>query len=304
MIVDPHVHVLRKKNFDKATLDRLRLPVPEDTKLDTLVGWLKGAGVDKAVIMGQDMSRIWNSCCGEDYVRECAGRYPDFFVPLASVEPIDAAGRFNEPALEYFEKAVRQYGFQGLLLTPPYGHYRSDDCAVYPFYQKAVELNVVVQFHHCPQSPGPLVLTPFKYVTPMSLHNFLEDFPDLKVVIEHLNYPYYEELFMIMSADPNVYADISMNYHRPYLLTWNLVKAKEFGVIDRIMYASDYWAPGKDQTVFSTDPGKDMKEWIQFVRTGLNGIAEKCGWPTFSQEEIDGILGGNAARLYGLSKDA
>jgi len=300
MFMDPHVHVLKQKNFDKATFQRLGLPFPEDTPVEKLVGWLKEAGVKKAVIMGQDMTRIWNSSCGEDYVLECLRHYPSFFLALASVEPIDAAGRFSKPALDYFIKAVTENGFRGLLLTPPYGRFRSDDRAVYPFYEKAVELNVVVQFHHCPQAPGPVALTPFKYVNPLSLNNVLGDFPNLKVVVEHLNYPYYEELFFMMTADPNVYADISMNYDRPYILTWNLVKAKEFGVIDRIMYASDYWVPGQNQTVFSMNPGQDMKKWINFIKTGLNQTTQKCGWPTFTQKEIDGILYSNAARLYGL----
>ena len=300
MVIDPHVHVLEQKNFDKATFERLGLPFPKDTPIEMLVDWLREAGVERAVIMGQDMTRIWNSSFGEDHVLECVKHYPDLFLALASVEPIDTAGRFNKPALVYFEKAIRENAFRGLLLTPPYGRFCSDDPAVYPFYEKAVELDVVVQFHHCPQTPGPVTLTPFKYVDPVSLNNVLGDFPDLKVVVEHLNYPWYEELFFMMTADPNVYADISMNYDRPHILTWNLVKAKEFGVIDRIMYASDYWVPGRDQTVFSINPGQDMKKWISFIRTSLNQIAQKCGWPTFNQEEIDGILHNNAARLYGL----
>jgi len=71
------------------------------------------------------------------------------------------------------------------------------------------------------------------------------DFPDLKVIVEHLNYPWYEELFFMMASSPNVYADIAMTYDRPHILSWNLVKAREFGVLDRIMYASDYWVRAK-----------------------------------------------------------
>jgi predicted TIM-barrel fold metal-dependent hydrolase len=247
--------------------------------------------------MGQDMTRIWSSSCGEEYVLECLKRYPDFFIALASVEPIDAYGRFNKTALVYFEKAVRENGFRGLLLTPPYGRFHSDDPAVYPFYEKAVELNVVIQFHHCAQL-GPVALAPLEYADPVCLNNVLVNFPDLKVVVEHLNYPWYEELYFMMASDSNVYADIAMTYDRPGILTWNLVKAKEFGVIDRIMYASAYWVAG--QGVLTKNAGEDMKKWISFIKIGLNQTAEKSGYPLFNQEEIDGILYKNAVRLYSL----
>lgn len=299
MVIDTHVHVLKADNFDAGVEQQIRHRHPEDTPFDELVTWLREAGVVKAVLMGQDMSRMWNSTCGEDYVRECIIRYPDFFVGLASVEPVDRWGRFNRSALKYFEEAVTIHGFRGLLLTPPYGHYRSDDPQVYPFYEKAMELDAIVQFHHC-ANPGGIFLAPYKYAKPEALNNVLIDFPGLKVVVEHLNYPREDELFfMMMNHDVNVYADLAMTYNRPTMLTWNLVKAKEMGIMDRIMYGSDYWVRGSG--VFSQQPGDDMKRWIQLLRTGINETADGCGWPDFTQEDIDGILYKNAAQLYGFT---
>ena len=49
----------------------------------------------------------------------------------------------------------------------------------------------------------------------------------------------------LMVCNPNIYADLAMMYDRPTILTWNLVMAKEYGVIGRIMYASDYWCLGR-----------------------------------------------------------
>lgn len=295
MIIDSHLHVLKQSNFNRTNLKVLGHLFPEDTPLDSLITWLKEAGVGKAVIMGQDMTRILDSSCGEKYVLECIRKYPEIFIALASVEPMDKYGRFNKSALKYFEKAVKEYGFKGVLLTPPYGQYCADDPEVYPFYEKAVELGVVVQFHHCAQL-GSIASAPLKYVNPNSLNNVLVDFPEMKVVVEHINYPWYEELFFMMACDNNIYADLAMTYHRPMILAWNLVKAKEYGVIDRIMYASDYWVAG--QGVFSNNPGADMKKWIELIKNGINTIAEKCGWPILTQKEIDGILYQNATRLY------
>ncbi len=298
MVIDSHLHVLRAENFDEVTEARIGHRHPQDTPIEDLVGWLVGAGIDKAVVMGQDTTRMWNSSCGEDHVLECVKRYPDLFIALAAVEAVDRSGRFNRTALEYVERAVREHGFKGMLLTPPYGYYASDDPQAYPFYEKALELDIVVQYHHCASSAG-VALAPYRYCRPESLQNVLIDFPGMKVVIEHLNYPWYEELFFLM-ANPNlrVYADLALTYDRPLTLTWNLVKAKELGVLDKLMYASDYWSAASG--AFSEDPGADMRRWIELIRHGINEVAERSGWPTFTDDEIEGILWRNAAQLYDL----
>ncbi|MBN2322189.1 MAG: amidohydrolase [Spirochaetes bacterium] len=297
MVIDSHLHLIRKKNFDADTYNQLNMVLPEDTALEDLVGWLKEAGVKKAVVMGQDMTRIWKTNFGEQYVVEALKRYPDFFVGLASVEPIDVYNRFNQKAYDYFTNAVATHKFKGLLLTPPYGQYYSNDKTVYPFYEKALEYNIVVQFHHS-AGMGPAILAPTKYADPYKLNDVLVDFPDLKIVSEHLGYPWSEHLFLLMANAENLWTDLAMLYDRPVQLAWNLVLAKEYGVIGKVMYASDYVAPNID--LFSDNPADDFKKWIVFIKEGLNKICDRCGWPLFSEEELEGILWKNANRLYEL----
>jgi predicted TIM-barrel fold metal-dependent hydrolase len=301
MIVDSHLHLIQKKNFDQATYERLKLRLPEDTPIEKLVGWLREAGVTRAVVMGQDMSRIWHTTFGEEYVREVVEKYPDLFIGLASLEPLDVYNRFNQPAFEYFEKAIEEYGFRGVLLTPPYGQYYSNDKAVYPFYALAQARGVVVQFHHSAQA-GPAILAPTKYADMFRLNDVIVDFPDLRVVVEHIGYPWSEHLFILMANDRNLWTDLAMMYARPMKTVWSLVLAREYGVIDRVMYASDYVCYNYD--LFSDNPASDFKKWIDFVRTGMNKICDDCGWPQFSPDEIEGFLWRNADRLYrfGLGK--
>jgi predicted TIM-barrel fold metal-dependent hydrolase len=295
MIIDSHLHLARKENFDKATHDSLKMNIPENTEIDQLVSWLKAAGVFNAVVMGQDMTRIWNTSFGEDYVCAVFERFPDFFIPFASAEPLDKANRFNINALNYVKKAVVEYGFKGILLTPPYGQYMSNDKAVYPFYEFAQDKGVVIQYHHSAQM-GPAILAPLKYTNMFNLNDVIIDFPDLKIVVEHIGYPWSENLFVLMGNSKNLYTDLAMTFKRPTWLTWNLVLAKEYGVIDRVMYASDYVAANFD--LVSADPVKDFIAWTDFIRYDLNKRCRNSGWPEFTQDEIDGILWKNAARLY------
>jgi len=292
------MHLIKRKNFDAATFKRLDMKLPKDTSLDELVGWMKEAGVEKAIAMGQDMTRIWNTTFGEEYIHEAIQRYPDFFIGLASIEPMDKYNRFNQECFDYFEKALKEYGFRGVLLTPPYGQFYSNDKTAYPFYELALKHDAVVQFHHSAQM-GPAILAPTKYADMFRLNDLIIDFPDLKIVVEHIGYPWSEHLFILMANDKNLWTDLAMMYERPYKLVWSLVLAKEYGVIDRVMYASDYVC--YDYDLFSNNPANDFKKWIDFISTGMNDICEKSGWPLFSKAEIEGILWKNVSRLYEFS---
>jgi predicted TIM-barrel fold metal-dependent hydrolase len=102
-----------------------------------------------------------------------------------------------------------------------------------------------------------------------------------------------------MANDRNLWTDLAMMCERPMKVAWSLVLAKEYGVIDRVMYASDYVS--FDYDLFSAKPLNDFKKWIRFVRSDLNKICDRCGWPTFTRDEIEGILWRNADRLYNLN---
>lgn len=299
MIMDSHLHLIRRENYDEAVHNQLGLRMPKDTDIADLVGWLKEAGVQKAVAMGQDMTRIWNTQFGEEYLLEVAGKYKDFIIPLASVEPMDKYNRFNQVGYDYLKKAVEEYGFRGVLFTPPYGQYCSNDKTIYPFYTYAQEKDIVVQYHHSAQM-GPAILAPTKYASMFNLNDVIVDFPHMKIVVEHLGYPWSEHLFVLMTNDKNLYTDLAMTYNRPTWVAWNLVLAKEYGVIDRVMYASDYVC--YDYDLFSENPAQDFMKWMRFVREEINEICSRCGWPTLTEEEIDGILGNNAMRLYGITE--
>lgn len=295
MIIDSHMHLTRKVNFDVKKNTDMKLGIPEDTDIDQLVGWWKEAGIDKAVCMGQDMSRIWGNNFGEEYVLECYEKYPDFFIPFVSIEPNDAAGRFYPEKFAYFKQRILGQGFRGVLFTPPFGQYLSNSAIVYPYYEFAQEHQVVVQYHHSAQM-GPAILSPTKYVQMEYLNDVMVDFPNLTLIVEHSGYPFSEHLFVLMTNHKKLYCDLAMNFVRPAWLAKNLVLAKEYGVLDRVVFASDYVAAGYD--LFSKNPANDLKAWIHYLKEELNRICERCGWPLFEKEEIEGILGKNAAALY------
>lgn len=237
------------------------------------------AGVDKAVVLAMDVSHVSGTRIPDDYVYEFVSKHPDRLIGFSGGCPVDAQGRFDKKALKEFEKAITEYGFKGLKLLPPEQHFYPHDKAVYPFYEKAEELDCAIMFH---QGAAPHTYTLLKYARPAFLQDVANDFPNLRICVAHMGYPWTEELLALMRAHTNVYADISGMCARPYIMTWDLVMAKEYGVLNRVMWGTDY------------PTCRPPKKFVQWVREGLNAVAEKAGWPTFSQEEINGLLGNNA----------
>jgi predicted TIM-barrel fold metal-dependent hydrolase len=107
--------------------------------------------------------------------------------------------------------------------------------------------------------------------------------------------PWTEEVLALMSHAPNVYADISALQRRPTILAWNMVMAREYGVLDRVVWGTDY--VGEDHAEYVAVVERE----VTFVRYELNAYTARSGWPILSDDELDGLLRRNAMKLYNLA---
>lgn len=299
MIVDAHTHVWDEKYaseeyLKEALSHRKRLggvdsaatehwmPIPREAWISEL----KEAGVEKAIVMAFDLSRVFGTKIPDKFVWEYVKEYPDFLVGYGSVEPIDQVGKFKQSVLADVERSVSDFGFRGLKLYPWYGNYQPDDKALYPLYSKCLELDIPVLLHVSPENLPKAYL---QYGTPLPLDNVATDFPDLKIGIAHFGSPWMTECCLLLQKHHNMYVDVSETFYRPTQLTWGLVMAKEYRVLDRLLFGTD--GPGI---------GRPVKKYIDWFKFELNKLAQGSGWPTFTQDEINGILGDNAIRVLHL----
>ena len=250
--------------------------------LDQYMDDLDDANIDKSVILGFDVTRVTSTKVPDGYIFDFVERHPDRLIGFAGVQPIDYRGRLNARGLEDLDKAVEEYGFKGMKLYPTYAHFAPNHRAVYPFYQKAQEHKISVMLHLGASASS---FTSLEYSRPYMLKQIGWDFPDLRIAACHMGYPWTEELLATMRMQPNIYADFSGMFGRPLIIAWDLVLAKQYGVLDRVMYGSDYpFCPS-------------MKHCVEWITHRLNEMCENSGWPMFTEEEISGLLGGNAERF-------
>ncbi|MFC2098568.1 amidohydrolase family protein [Bacteroidota bacterium] len=302
IMIDGHSHMLMGAGNPETN----RRKVSELTEVDIpgFVGLLKQNGIEKVMTVVQETMRIWNEWTGNnDLIIDLQKEYPEVFYGIFGAEPFDENDVFNKERLKQFEKAASKDGIKGLWFGPPYSHFYANDKRVYPFYEIAVEYNVVVYFHHgggIGGGGGPAVMAPVKYARPLVLDDIVIDFPDLKMNIEHLAYPWTEELYAIMKHAPNVYTDVCELFSRPTILAWYLMMAKEYGVIDRIIWGSDYDVYWYDDFDFSRYFRKVESE-TSWIRNDLNKILSGSGWPNLTNEEIKGILYNNVKNLWNFA---
>ena len=121
---------------------------------------------------------------------------------------------------------------------------------------------------------------------PLLIEDVLVKYPKLKIYLMHAGVTYYQEALRLMLSYPQVYADLGVvlwvhplpkYYGREFLL-----RAKEFGLLDRVMF------------------GSDQMRWPHGIEMSLEQL-ESFDFPT--QDEKRNILYNNAAQFLGLSEE-
>lgn len=295
-IVDGHSHMYQSH----MAVSSLKTGVRDIEGFDAglLARRLDDNGVSILQTMPQEMTRIQRQWLGSNALSaDIQAALPERVVAYAAAEPLDPQGAFNRARLGEVEQAVTEKGLQGLLLTPPYGHYYANDRQVYPFYEKAVEWGIPIYFHHSHMFGSP-AQCPLKYARIYLLDDVVIDFPDLRFNVEHMGYPWTEELLAIMARSPNVYTDIAQfadpgTAGRRRLLARNLGMAREYSVLDRVFYGTDY--VGEDLGEYVTVLQGEMS----YITGGLSDDMERMGYPPLTEAEMEGLLSTNVLKLWG-----
>jgi predicted TIM-barrel fold metal-dependent hydrolase len=299
-LIDGHTHLYQEY---RATESRKRC-VEEIEEFDEqkLRRRIDELGLSIVQTMPQEMDRVQGAWLGSNsLVADLQRRAPDRIYAFAAAEPLDARGSLNRRRLEEVEREITGEDLKGLLLTPPYGHYYANDRLIYPFYEKAVEIGFPVYFHHSHMFGDPKNC-PLRYARMECLDDLVIDFPQLWINVEHMGYPWTEELLAIMARSPRLYTDIAM-FIDPYvgrgrrlLLARNLAMAREYGVLDRVFYGSDYVGADLDRYC------ELVKREVDYINAGLDADMERQGFPPLTSQERRGLLGENVRRLWSAGR--
>jgi predicted TIM-barrel fold metal-dependent hydrolase len=128
---------------------------------------------------------------------------------------------------------------------------------------------------------------PLKYAQPAQLEDVAMKYPDLKMVIAHMGHPWVDETIVLIRKQPNLFADISALFYRPWQYYNSLMSAVEYGAAHKLLLGSDYPY---------TTPG----ETITRLRN-VNHVVGQSGLPQVPAEIIEALIERDTLSLLGIT---
>jgi len=235
MIIDTHSQLWTKEAIEsfpekmaesyKQMFGEIEMPSIEDTLRD-----MDEAGVDRSVIVAVDAETIHKYRVSNELVAETVSKYPDRLIGFASVDPHKGKNGVKE-----FRRAVSDLGLRGLKLLPHLIDLDINDPMLYPLFDAAQDLDVPVLFHTGTQFHAG---TKIKYCRPLFVDDVAVDFPELKLIIAHFGFPWWEEALAVVRRNPHVYFNIAG--WAPKHIPPGVIQAANSYLKVKVLFGSDY----------------------------------------------------------------
>jgi uncharacterized protein len=291
MIIDCHIHAGELgKHYPEWWIEELyaawggmhnwTYDKPAMTVGERLVYQMDRTGVDMACIMTSDHRRVYPNDGGpytpNDYLLEVKSAAPDRFALTCSVDPL----RDVAASVEEIKRCVKQHGFQACKLYPSYDHFDPRDSRLDPIYKTLSDLDIPMQIH---MGWTPCKNAPMKFQQPYLLDDVAAKFPDLKIVVAHVGWPWVDECMALIAKWDNVHAD--MAYWGWFGAEKVLRTVKDFGNIcgyHKLLFGSE-----NSHTHMAADMFRSFEK-----------LAPQLHMSPIAKDDMEKIMWRNTARLW------
>jgi len=307
MIIDVHYHLMPKlsekmvrnlahtairaakvmeKKIDPETIITKASETCADPTGERLIADMDNSGIDLTVICMVDNASIVqlkpeNMQKGNRIIGDIARKYPDRVMALAGIDPR------RPEAPDMLRQCFEEFGVRGLKYHPDDGY---DPCGPesYKLLEVLMKYDGLLLTHTGPLSPP----SRCKFAEPIRLADLGVDFPDLKVIAAHMGMINWRPWAALAAHQPNLYGDLAM---------WDSYAIGNYELFCReLRDLIDY--AGVSKVLFGTDNPiasiiEPTKTWVQLIR---DLPVKAPGGLTFTEEEVEAILGGNAASILGM----
>lgn len=281
MIVDCHTHIFEypghiseEFSIEANALSRgkpINLHVPPDRH------WAGMANVQKAIVFGM---RAFH--CGivspNEYIADYVKTHPEKLIGFAAVDPV------RDNVRDTLEHAIDDLHLRGVKLGPIYQNIHPLDERMMPVYEFCEKRNVPILIHQGTTFPQK---APLKYSLPILLEDVAMKHPKLKVVIAHMGHPWIDETIVLIRKQPNFYADISALHYRPWQFYNALILAKEYGVLWKLLFGSDFPFTNPDATIEALNNFNQVTVGTNLPKLSVEEIYNLIHSPTLKYLELE-----------------
>src|ERR1041384_123453 len=200
MIVDCHTHIWQSPEQlgDGALAELSRPTVVAGQKMrllpqaDTANHLLASDPADKTFVLGFH-SNYLGAQIPNDYIADYCREHADRMIGFAGIDPTDT------DALDQVTHVTQDLHLRGLCICPAAQDFHPSDTRAMAVYERAAALHLPVIFY-----PGTHLSpkTKMEYARPFLLDEVARAFPNLKMVVSHLGYPWVDEALVLLGKHP------------------------------------------------------------------------------------------------------
>ncbi len=291
MIVDCHTHIWQSPD-QLGQLDWGNTPSGSRRKPTRIAGekpvwrsvpaadpdhhWAQSRTVDKSIVLAFK-SRYLRAEIPNRFVADYVSRFPQKLIGFAGIDPTERSAPAEVRA------AKQDLHLQGITVSPANQDFHPTDSRAMEVYAEAEQLQMPILFHPSGQFTEQSKL---EYGRPYLLDEVARTFPKLRMVIAQLGQPWTDETICLLGKHAHVYADVSGLLSRPWQAYNALVLAYQHGVIDKLLFGSDF--PYTNATVC-----------IEALYS-INQLAQGTNLPLVPREALRGIIERDTLGLLGL----
>lgn len=203
---------------------------------------------------------------------------PEKFIGFMTVHPHDPE------ALDEIDHARSDLGLKGIKLGPNYQNFDPLGEEAMRVFKRAEELKLPILFH---QGTSPEQFADLDYAHPRHIDRVAIACPDLKMILAHLAHPWQTDCAVVIRKHPNVYADISAQFYRPWSYYNAMRTVVEWGVMHKVLFGSDYPVASPQETIDALHRVNDPIEGTNLPRVPEQAMQEILDRDALSLLEID-----------------
>ena len=274
MIFDIHTHFWKPEEVDFDSFSDTMKGVNKRFQITSEMHLEETKAVDKAVVFGL---RAKGFRISNDTVRAQVDLAPERFAFFTSVDPSENG------FMDELERTHIDLGAKGIKIGPIYQGVHPLDQRFRQIYSYAEKNGLPIITHMAATFAGDF---PLEYARPIHMDQIAIDYPELKIVLAHMGHPWCDETTTIIRRHPNVFADISALYYRPWQFYNTLRILTEYGTADKVFFGSDF-------------PFTEPEKSIEGLRN-VNNVIAGTNLPEVPSEVIEGILNRDSFGILGI----
>jgi hypothetical protein len=276
MVIDIHSHFFRapdhfSKDFIKQT-QRVTNP-----SFDLNVRWedyhAQASECATTIVFGGKaaLAGLW---VPDHDVAEYTKGHPGKTIGFMSLDPTQPGWR------EELHQGHRDLKLKGIKLMPMYAGFTPSDRSLDYLWEYATRERLPVLLH-----TGTTFIdkAPLQCTLPRHVDDVAIRFPDVKIIMAHLSHPYEGECVATIRKHPNVFADCSALYYRPFQLYHSLMLVQEYRSWNKVLFGSDY-------------PFATVSASLAGMRN-LNTMLEGTALPRLDMEQMENMFNRNTLDL-------